>query len=285
MKMPKVFSIETVLGCNLSCLECAIGAGLINRKYGYMSLEKYEVIHQKIKDHAEYIYLHLWGEPLLNKDILPIISMASKTARVNISTNANMITEEYAEKIIASGVQDIIVSIDGVTQRTYGLYRRKGDVNKAMQGLLYLLLQREKQHKNVKITPQFIVFDHNKHEMELFENFCADIGTYPTFKAPYIRNGSYLKGSGIKKYTRPKAASVQNRKEIMRKCSIENEMTILLDGTVVPCCYDHDASTSLGNIYTKSLEEIVAGTQRQEFCHNLACGNTPEFCLTYCLQY
>ena len=85
MDYPEKFAIETVLGCNLRCVECAVGSELVQRKHGVMSYERYLAVMEKISAHASYIYLHLWGEPMLNPDIYAMIAHASRTCRTNIS--------------------------------------------------------------------------------------------------------------------------------------------------------------------------------------------------------
>lgn len=112
---PNTFAIETVLGCNLGCVECAVGAGIISRSYGVMPLDKYEIIMRDISRHAEYVYLYFWGEYLLNKHILDMVKMTNVFAKTNLSTNANFIDEEFSKKIIDSCVSCLIVSIDGMT--------------------------------------------------------------------------------------------------------------------------------------------------------------------------
>lgn len=121
MDFPHIFSIETVLGCNLHCIECAIGSNIISRKYGMMSFNQFNIIAEKMKKYCTYAYLHLWGEPMLNPDIIKIIEIASKFTRTNISTNANSIDKIKAKQLIHSGVSDIIVSIDGMTQNIYNI--------------------------------------------------------------------------------------------------------------------------------------------------------------------
>lgn len=64
--LPKIFSIETMLGCDLRCPECATGGGMITRSKGFMTFDQFKIIANKIRHYCKYLYLHLWGEPLLN---------------------------------------------------------------------------------------------------------------------------------------------------------------------------------------------------------------------------
>lgn len=286
MDMPQIFSIETVLGCNLRCVECAIGANLVERKYGVMSFETFSQIAQKVQSHCKLLYLHLWGEPLLNKDILPMIKLASAFSRTNISTNANMLDKDYAKKLINSGVSEIIVSIDGMSQDVYGRYRVRGDLKKAIMGLTHLATYNIKTGNKVAISPQFIVFEHNKHEMAEFATLCQSLGLVPSFKAPYLRKCSKLKDSGLPGLVRDVATDeAQRRKNMMHCNNPKNVFTILLDGTVVPCCYDHNGDVVMGNILTNTVEEIWHSERYNKFRNNMAAGNIPNFCMQNCLQW
>ena len=70
---PRNFAIETVLGCNLRCPDCAIGGDIVTRKKGYLSFDRFKIVMDKIGPYVNYLYLHLWGEPMLNPEIVSII--------------------------------------------------------------------------------------------------------------------------------------------------------------------------------------------------------------------
>lgn len=288
MGYPWLFSIETMLGCNLRCIECAIGANLITRKYGYMSLKDFTRIARKILPYCRYAYMHLWGEPMINPEIISMLKLASTFTRTNISTNANNLSQDLAKQLIFSGVSDIIVSIDGMTQETYQKYRRGGDVSKVLHGLAYLVHYNKMLKTPIAITPQFIVFEHNKHEMSAFAEFCAGLGLQETFKAPYLRPNSVLKDSGIPMYIRPYLVSSRSpaqRCRDMQQCNVDEAPVILLDGTVVPCCYDHNGTLNMGNIFSQSFESIWNSQSYIAFRNDLKSGKAPDFCLKNCLLY
>ena len=67
--VPEIFAVETILGCDLNCPECAIGGNFITRKKGWMKFDQFKIIADKIRSYCKYLYLHLWGEPMLNNDI------------------------------------------------------------------------------------------------------------------------------------------------------------------------------------------------------------------------
>ena len=285
--IPLTFTVETILGCNFQCPECAVGGDFIVRKKGWMNFERFKIIADKIRPYCQYLYLHIWGEPLLNKDIFKMISYASRFTKTHISTNGNLMTEETAARLIRSGVSDIIVSIDGVSQEIYERYRVGGQVEKAINALKNLKKFKNQFGSNVNIHPQYIVFKHNQHEMQKFNELCRTIGFKPIFKAPYIRHqNSQFKLSDYSQFTRPVYQKLSNLRAAMRDCpNAENVFTILLDGSVVLCCHDHGGATCYGNIFDQSVEDIWNSDEFRKERHNILSGKAPKFCLDNCMTW
>ncbi len=284
---PRTFTIETALACNLKCPECAIGSDIISRKKGYLSYDNFKVIADKIKPYCNYLYLHLWGEPMLNKDIIEMIKYSAGFSRTNISTNAILLDEKKAESLITSGVSDIIVSIDGYTDEVYKKYRVGGEVEKAFNGLKLLAGYNRKYGGRVNIAPQFIVFKHNQHEMNDFARACEEIGLRAEFKAPYLRSDdSMFEVSDIPRFVRPEYNDLDTLKNAMRECVNPRDVfTIHLDGSVVICCHDYDKETCFGNIFEESVEDIWNKPEYRKFRWDIFSGNAPGFCLEKCMTY
>ncbi len=286
-KYPKTYTIETVLGCNLQCPECALGGGAITREKGCMSFERFKIIADKIRPYAEYLYLHMWGEPLLNKDIFKIIEYASHIAGTNISTNGMLVTEEIANKLVLAGTSDIIVSIDGMTQSVYEAYRKGGNVEKALAALKHIVQAKEKYHSKVRIIPQFIVFEHNQSEMEPFRRYCESLGVQAEFKAPYIRVGEKFKNSSLKEYIRKPFHDRQKFEKAILNCNaFVDVFTIDINGNVILCCYDANSKIIFGNIFEQTVHEIYYGEKHQKFLENVKQKKQcPDFCKKNCLFY
>lgn len=286
IKYPIIFQIETILGCNLKCPDCAIGADMIDRKKGRWTFDKFKNVMDNISSHCEYLYLHIWGEPMLNSDIISIIRYASKFTKTNISTHGNNITPSLGVELISSGLTDLVISIDGVTQEVYETYRIGGKVDKALSSLLMLQTYNQRQGFPVNIIPQFIVFKHNQHEMKLFRELCSDLNLVPTFRAPYLRTDSDNQLGSDPKLHRNVAKNTKDRQRIMAECECSYQvLTILLDGQVVACCNDHNGITDFGNIFEQSFMEVWDSPKYRKFRKDLRSGNAPNSCLETCLTY
>lgn len=284
--LPSTYSLETVLGCNLSCVECAVGSGLVQRKHGTLAFESYLRIADRIRPHCAMLLLHIWGEPLLNKDIVRMVRHASAFTRTNISTNAHLLDRTLALDLLRAGLTQATVSIDGATQDVYARYRQGGTLDRALAGLGHLVEARARLGSPVEIIPQFIVFRHNEHQMEAFRDLCLGLGLAPVFKSPYLRPGSALANGTDPRHIRPRAAAdPERRQDMARHCANTSDvMTVLLDGTVCACCYDHNAATAFGNLLEQDLREIWHSEAHATFRRLVQTGHAPRFCLDNCLN-
>ena len=285
--IPATFTIETSLACNLKCPECALGGGMIQRPKGFMTFDDFKILADKIRPYVKYLYLHLWGEPMLNPDIFAMIRYASAFTRTNISTNGMNMTPEMAEELITSGVTEIIVSIDGVTQEVYEQYRVGGDVHKAFTSLTMLQQLNIKHGSRVNISPQFVVFRHNQHEMPQYQKACHTIGLQPTFKAPYIRTiNSRIAYSDDPKFSRPHYSDIPPLKKAMMECPNPVDVfTVLMDGSVVICCHDYAGHTSFGNLFHQDVLAIWQSRHYRKFRESILTGHAPDFCVKNCMSY
>jgi SAM-dependent methyltransferase len=284
--IPKIFVVETVLGCDIKCPECAVGGDIITRKRGLMTFEQFKIIADKIRPFCQYLYLHCWGEPLLNKDIFRIIQYASTFTKTNIHTNGISLTEESAEQLITSGVTDVSVSIDGMSQEIYQQYRVGGSLDKALESVRMLNYFNLKYGKKVNLSAQFVVFKHNQHQVELFRQFCQSLDLKACFKAPYLRCNSRFENSDDPKYVRSRFSDIVSLHQAMSECDSPRKVfTILLDGTCVMCCYDHNGITNYGNICRQDVLEIWNSPAYRKDRFDIITGNAPKYCVENCLGW
>ena len=286
-RMPTMFYVETVMACNLRCPECVIGTDNVKRTKQVMKLEDYEIISKKIEPYAKLVYLHKWGEPLMNKNIVKMITITSKYAHPHISTNGILIDKKKAEGLITSGLGTLIISIDGLTQNTYEKYRVGGEVKKVVENIKMLEKINSYYSNPVTILPQFIVFDHNYHEVEEFKQFCENINLKPVFKKPYIRFG-IVKESNDKKYRRIKYLNKEDHLNAISKCGhVTCVMTITVSGKLLLCAQDYNGEWPLGNILDKktTVESLwnhpFYKSEREKIMNKCA----PEICTNKCMIY
>jgi MoaA/NifB/PqqE/SkfB family radical SAM enzyme len=234
-----------------------------------MNWDNFKVIADKIRPLANYVFLHCWGEPLLHKRIIDMINYL-KPIRTHISTNGQLVTDNMAQRLAASGV-DIGVSIDGYTQKVYEKYRRGGSVEKAYNAIKLL-----KKHGVKQLSSRFVVFKHNIHELQLYLKEMRRIGiNNAEGKVPYIVPGSGLEHADG--WKRPK-------RKISKSCiDLESVMTIYVNGDVVPCCYIYNSSVVFGNLLKDEVIDVYNNGKISKFRIDLNTG-VSEVCQRSCLS-
>jgi MoaA/NifB/PqqE/SkfB family radical SAM enzyme len=135
--LPFNLSIEPTTACNLGCPECPSGLKQFTRPTGKIDLIFHEEILRQIHKSVFYINYYFQGEPFLHPQFLELIKQA-KTYNIytSTSTNAHFITAERAREIVDSGLDRLIISIDGLTQKTYEQYRVHGNLKKVIEATI-----------------------------------------------------------------------------------------------------------------------------------------------------
>ena len=143
---PYFMVLDTTSFCNLECVWCPTGQHRNSRTSCIMPKDKALKIIDKFGKYLKGVLLFNWGEPLLNPNISSIIKAIKKyDIHCSLSTNLNVdLNEQSAESLLNSGLDYFICSIDGITQKTYETYRRKGSFDKAFNNLKLLIQTKKK---------------------------------------------------------------------------------------------------------------------------------------------
>ena len=144
-----------------------------------MHFETYAKIIDEIKDYCIWLTLYSWGEPFLNKQIDRFVAYANKAnVATIISSNLNKpLTPQMAESLVKSGLDTLIVSLDGTTQEVYEVYRVGGHLDRVLDNIR-LLVEKKKElgYKTPFIEWQFIVMRQNEHQIPEAREMAGDLG-------------------------------------------------------------------------------------------------------------
>ncbi len=175
---PIFLTIEAANLCNLRCPYCFTGAGDIGRERGYLPLSLFKRIMDELGDYLFEVELHNWGEPLLNRSLPDLIRLASDRG-INTTTSTNFslpFSAERAEELVASGLSQLGVSLDGAHQETYEQYRARGDFELALNNVrLMLEAKRKLRSATPRLIWEFHVFEHNKDDVELAKSMAREL--------------------------------------------------------------------------------------------------------------
>lgn|SRR5215471_4489730 len=246
--------IEPTNICNLQCTYCPredAPYGL-----GMMPVERFRQLIDQIKDHTFIIAIHLWGEPLLHKNLPEMISYAVDSGiGTYISSNFNRLTESQAEQIIDSKLDMLTVCVDGSDQETYEVFRKGGKLSRVLENIeLFMNVRRRKNSSRPYVEMQFLVTPSTEQEIPRVRELAAKLGV-DTFKAKPVypimveRKGSFFMPEGEQYYPVKRRATRKTCWWLWRT------ITIGWEGSVLPCCRVM-FSSSIGNVFETSLAEV-----------------------------
>lgn len=253
---PWTASIEPSALCNLQCPECPIGSHILTRPSNFINIDDFTRWLDQMQPKLFYLILYFQGEPLLHPNFPKLINIAHlRRVHTLTSTNAQTITESTAIRLVEAGLDEIIVSVDGVTEETYRQYRRGGTLEKAIRGIENLVKARKKlSKKNPFIRLQFIVMRHNEHQIQeikvLGKKLVVDRVELKTAQIydPTDPNKILPSNPKFARYKVNSQGMLEIKKKRHKGCMKMWEGSVLTwDGKVLPCCYDKDAEYNFGH--------------------------------------
>lgn len=221
-----------------------------------------------------YVTLYFQGEPYLNQDFSEMVSYAnSRKLYTATSSNAHYFNKENAEKTVKSGLDRIIISIDGTDQETYAKYRKGGTLEKVLSGTKELVEAKKRlKSKTPHIIWQFIVFAHNEDQISTIKSMAktydVDELALKTAQIYDYETGSDLipVNETFSRYAKEDNNRYEIKNKLLDHCwRLWNSCVITWDGNVVPCCFDKDGTYQLGNISNKTFREIWDGDNYNRF--------------------
>jgi radical SAM protein with 4Fe4S-binding SPASM domain len=272
--MPIAISFEPTTSCNLRCPECPSGLRSFTRPTGMMEETLYKRTIDELADTLLYLIFYFQGEPYLHPKFFELVQYAhDKGIYTATSTNAHYLTDEKAKKTVESGLDRLIISIDGTTQDTYQQYRVGGSLEKVLEGARNIVKwKKELKSATPHVIFQFLVVKPNEHQIEDVKKLAAEIGVdelgLKTAQIYDYENGSDLIPT-IDKYARyqKKAnGSYSIKNKFVDHCwKMWHSCVITWDGAVVPCCFDKDAEYKLGDMKQESFRQLWRGKKYQAF--------------------
>jgi radical SAM protein with 4Fe4S-binding SPASM domain len=256
-KLEKRYPLGVDIGvtnlCNAECIMCPHSK---LKKMGTMDMKLYKkIIYNCKKLGIKIITLSFFGEPLLDRTLIEKIKYAKQNGMFTaFYSNASLLNEEWAEKLINSGLDSITISFDGYSKEVYEKIRKKLKFEIVKKNVLNLIRTRRKlNRKNPKINLVLVELEENKGEIKDFYREWKD--KVDSINIINMRNwANDIQKAGTKE-------SFHFNKKLKRKpCAlIWLKMVVDWNGDVVLCCDDWNHSTILGNLKKQTIEEIWRG--------------------------
>lgn len=272
---PISISFEPTTSCNLRCPECPSGLREFTRPTGMLKKDFFKETIDDIYKELLYLIFYFQGEPFLNPNFLEMVQYASKKGIYTAtSTNAHYLTDENAKKTVESGLDRLIISIDGTSQDVYQQYRVGGKLDKVIEGAKNIIKwKKELKSQTPFVFFQFLVVKHNEHQIEEIKQLAKEIGVdqvrFKTAQVYDFENDPNQLIPSIQKYSRykkDKTGKTISKSGLKNHCwKLWHANVITWDGLVVPCCFDKDATHQLGNLKTQSFKQTWNNDNYKQF--------------------
>jgi len=244
---PGFLKIDPSNRCQLRCPGCGQASDDFRAslpKKSFLTLDDFKRIVDPLASTTLGISLDQLGEPLLNKEIVAMLEHAKAlNIGVTIATNLSLpLNEEFLRDLVKSGLDKLMVSLDGASSHTYEQYRVKGKYELVKTNVQRLAsLKRELRSNTPNILWKFIVFEHNRHEASLVPALYKEFG-FDSYRIDTDRGHRSV---------------VRSRQSLFAKQQAcfwpYSTMVLDVDGTVNPCCSFAETDWQLGNALASDI--------------------------------
>lgn len=239
--------VEITNVCNLSCSFCH-GTKRAPRR---MSEDEFALVLDRLRGHTEYIYFHLLGEPLTHPGLAELLRLASERGYNScITTNGTLLREKSGVLLGAKRLYKLSVSLHSFEANPSGV-----SLNEYLESVWSVCVQLAEKGTicalrlwnsggEESLNGEILEFLEKKTGCELGG---VGLGSVRLKERIYLENAS--------KFDWPDGNAPDCGVQFCH--GLRDQLGILCDGTVVPCCLDAEGAVELGNVFTQSLEEIL----------------------------
>ena len=241
---PDRLYVESTNFCNLRCVMCPTGLGVIARPKGYMEMDLFRRIVDEVAPMQPALVLHSWGEPMMHAELFDMVRYArARDLWVETSTNITLLTEERIRKVLASGMSQLYLAMDGVTKATYERVRVGANFDKVVRNVERLLELKREAGSKLRIVLQIIAMNETKEEVREF--VCR--WTRPEVDQVNVK---HLDTWGDQVESISQHAIDHEKPPVRRPCpNLWYHGYVFWDGSLVSCERDYDIKTPLGNVH------------------------------------
>lgn len=245
MRFAKIY-VEISNLCNLSCAFCP-GT---QRPKGRMSPTEFATLAPKLRPYTDYLYFHLMGEPLCHPQLSTFLEIAHKHGfRVILTTNGTLLARQQQLLLSSPALHKVNISLHAF---------EANDLAVPFDAYLADCTAFGQAAKGEKLVV-YRLWNHGgadeKNEAILDALRHAFPGEWIVEKrGTRLYNRTYLEYGD--KFDWPDLSAPEGDGRVF--CyGLRDQLGVLYDGTVVPCCLDHEGDLALGNIFQQDMEDIL----------------------------
>lgn len=265
MKRFRKIYLEISNICNLKCAFCP-GT---KRPKRAMTEAEFRVLLPKLRPWTDFLYFHLMGEPLCHPHLYTFLELANEAGfKVILTTNGTGLANHSDRLCKAEGLHKVNVSLHAFEANDLAI-----PFSEYLDGCFSF---GKKAEGNVLVS--YRLWNHGGMDAKN-EEILNVLKTY--FPEPWIDEGRGIRiGQRVyleygDKFDWPDLSAPVCSDRVF--CyGLRDHIGVLCDGTVVPCCLDHEGDIALGNLFTQDLDEILNTPRAQAIFSGFTTGNAPE---------
>jgi len=267
--------LEITNVCNLTCDFCP-GT---RRPKGFISPENFRVLAEKIRPHTQYLYLHLMGEPLLHPELSKLLEIGADLGfKVMVTTNGTLLPTQVDLLVSSLSIHKISISLHSFE----GNESHDTDLSHYLQDCIAAAIKLSAAGKLCALRLWNLDGETTRGANSSNADILQKLEEY--FPKPWKDNPRgmtlapkvYLEWG--EKFEWPDLSADDGGNRIF--CyGLRDQIGVLWDGTVVPCCLDHEGDIPLGNLYEQTLDEILNSPRATAMYEGFSCRKaTEELC-------
>lgn len=263
--------VEITNMCNLNCSFCS----KTKRHLKHMNISEFEEVCKKISKYTNLITLHVKGEPLLHPNFEEILNVCYKHfLQVNITTNGTLIDRTLDIILKSRAIRQINFSLhsaeqNGISEKEYieKIFNATDEIhNKTGIIISYRLWNLENLEKNL-VNLEILKMLGKHYKIENIVELAQKNNFLECDKNVFLNQDLEFEWPDIE----------GKKLSDFGKCyGLRNQIAILSNGDVVPCCLDSEGNILLGNIFKNSLEEILEFQKSKDIIKGFQSGRLVE---------
>jgi radical SAM protein with 4Fe4S-binding SPASM domain len=290
---PVIAQVEPANFCNLECPLCLTTSITRSRPRALLPFSTFTNFMDEVGDRLLLLIFWNWGEPFLNPDFFRMVAYAkAKGVVVHTSTNGNLpLTRERAEELVDSGLDSLVMAVDGSTQDTYAKYRKGGSLETVIANTRMILSVRKlKNSQTPRINMRFVVMQHNEGEIDATRSLARELGvdyfTLKTVDMPSVRGKDLDKDFAPErsKYRRYSYDEQSFARQTRPFTCMRPWKRITMDalGEIIPCEYDYKNVHSFGSAAQLGALDAWKSAAAHRFRKNFNLGHNDTYLCRNC---
>lgn len=256
--------VEITNQCNRNCSFCP-GT---SRQPGMMTMDAFGQVLQKLQGITQMLYFHLMGEPLTHPDLPEMIRAAKAEGfRSGITTNGTLLARR-GKAMVEAGVYKVNISIHSFEQGAVEEYTRYIDecldfADYASRNGVLVVLRLWNQGSDDGRNDETLLRMTRRFPQPWKE---GPRGTRLQDRL-YLEYGSRFRWPDLQE---------EDMGQQVFCYGLRDHFGILCDGTVVPCCLDHNGDIPLGSIFQQDITEILSSPRAKSMVEGFSCRRASE---------